>query len=342
MNMNGKQRVTMKDIAQHTGYSINTVSQVLRGIYPSGPTCDKVLAAAKELGYIGNSIASSMRLGSTKTIAIIQSDISNPYFGRLIRNFVNILSERGYTATIYNTDNVLSHERAAVISAIRQNVDGILFGPDDIHSGESVEFLYNSRIPFVVFANDVSNPNISSVRIDEVKGGFLATRHLISQGCRNIVMATAPKGILSAQLRLEGYRQALEKSSLPYRNANILSVPSVFASQGGHRRAWKEVCAQLAQLPFDGIVAFSDQVALKLLQGLREQGFERIAIDQIPIVGFDNILEAFPLPLPLSSIGCAGEDIAHASPRLLLEMIEKGEDFVPQKLVLDVKVYKRQ
>lgn len=93
-----KKRVTMKDIAQKTGYSINTVSLALKGINTAPETREKILKAADELGYIGNSIASSMRSGSTQNLAIIVGDISNLHFGRIIKTAVNIWSAHNYNA----------------------------------------------------------------------------------------------------------------------------------------------------------------------------------------------------------------------------------------------------
>ncbi len=336
-----KYKVTMKDIAQHTGYSINTVSQSLRGVYPSKETQEKVVAAANSLGYIGNSIASSMRLGETRTIAIIQSDISNPYFSRMIRQFVNYLSSENYTAIIYNTDNIFKSEKNAILSAIRHNVDGLLICPDDSYSEKTYQLLKSTKVPYVMYANDLPYDDVTSVRINEIKGGYLACRHLIKRGCQNIVMLTGNRSINAARLRLKGYEQALTEHGLPYCQENVITVPNLFATQSQDQEEWNTIFSCLSSSSeFDGIVAYSDQIALKTLQGLRDNGFDRIPIDQIPIVGFDNILETFPIPLPLASISYTEEQaMAVEASRLLIDKIREKKDFKPQKLILDVKLF---
>lgn len=343
MYTNNNHRVTMKDIAEKTGVSINTVSYALRGIRVAEETQAKILAAADELGYFGNSIASSMRLGVTQTVAIVQSDISNPYFSRMVRAFVNYFNMHEYTAHIYNTENDPKREQDAIISALRQNVAGLLICPEEHHFDEDYPMLQRSGTPFVVFTTDVNNPTISTVRIDEVKGGYIATEYLLQEGCRNIIMVSGPGNVMSARYRLEGYRQALNAYGLPFRTVNVIYSPSLFASVKSHNEEWNAIFSRLANNEeFDGIVAFSDQVALRVLQGLREHGFSRIPLDKIPIVGFDNIMENFPLPYPLSSVSYAEEDMAVVAPRLLLQMIHEGDEYIPQKIVLDVKVNKRK
>ncbi|MEG1516312.1 MAG: LacI family DNA-binding transcriptional regulator, partial [Clostridia bacterium] len=135
-----KARVTLKDIAERMGLSINTVSRSLRGIYPTEEITQRVLDCAKDMGYIGNSIASSMRSGSTRTIAVILGDIANPHYARMVKVMANYLSKSSYTLIIYNTENSLDYEANAILSAIRRGVDGVLICPNEFEE-KNVEIL---------------------------------------------------------------------------------------------------------------------------------------------------------------------------------------------------------
>jgi LacI family transcriptional regulator len=332
-------RVTLKDVADKTGYSINTVSRTLRGLYVAEPTAGKIKAAAAELGYIGNSVASSMRSGATRIVTVILGDLANPHYSRIAKIIVNYLDRHGYTATIYNTEDNILHEKNAIISSIRQGADGVLICPNEFE-GANVDLLKAAGLPFVVFGRDVADPGITSVKLDDVKGGAIAAKHLAKLGCRRILFVNGPKGVATSMERLEGYRQALAGLGIPYDKAYVLFAPGLFNAVSADEKRWAALARRICRMDFDGIIAFSDQMALKVLQVLRNEGFSRIPIDRIPIVGFDNIMESFPLPLPLSSVGHAGEDMATAAPALLMEML-RGGDFIPRRLVLDVKVYAR-
>jgi LacI family transcriptional regulator len=332
-------KVTLKHIAENTGYSINTVSRTLRGLYVAEPTAQKIKAAAADLGYIGNSVASSMRSGATRIVAVILGDLANPHYSRIVKIIVNYLDRHGYTATIYNTEDNILHEKNAIISSIRQGADGVLICPNEFDGG-NVEFLKAAGLPFVVFGRDIADPAVTSVKLDDVKGGALAARHLVKLGCRRILFVNGPKGVATSMERLEGYRQAPAGLGIPNDKDNVLFAPGLFNTVSADERRWAVLARRICRMDFDGILAFSDQMALKVLQVLRNEGFSRIPIDRIPVVGFDNIMESFPLPLPLSSVGYAGEDMATAAPALLMEML-RGGDFKPRHLVLDVMVYAR-
>lgn len=335
-----KARVTLKDIAERMGLSINTVSRSLRGIYPTEEITQRVLDCAKDMGYIGNSIASSMRSGSTRTIAVILGDIANPHYARMVKVMANYLSKSSYTLIIYNTENSLDYEANAILSAIRRGVDGVLICPNEFEE-KNVEILKGQGVPFVVFGHGDRDPSVSTVRLDDVKGGRIATRHLIRCGCRRIAFVNGPEDLVTSQDRLLGYIQAFRKEGASFRSENTLYAPCLFNSLAKNARLWNDIIHTLAyDIDFDGIIAFSDQVALKVLEGLRKLDFSRIPIGEIPIVGFDNVMESLPLPISLSSVGYAKEDIAIAAPALLLEMIER-DDYKPQQLVLDVKLYRR-
>lgn len=322
-----KKRVTMKDIAQKTGYSINTVSLALKGINTAPETREKILKAADELGYIGNSIASSMRSGSTQNLAIIVGDISNLHFGRIIKTAVNIWSAHNYNAIIYNTDEKLEYERNAIISAFQQNVAGILISPvrfDD----ENLALLKKSGIPFVTFGSPCDDPEISTVTLNDEKGGYIATKYLIERGHKNILFLNANGNIW----RLNGYLRAMKEYGLPVTDSSVLTFD--LNSEYDWTNIQYKICYKL---DYTAIVAFNDMVAMRIFQFLQEDSSQK-KISASDIVAFDNIIETFHLPVNIPSVSHSSIDISHAAPQLLLDQLE-SQNFTPQKILLDVKLH---
>ena len=141
-------KITLKDIAEVTGLSINSVSRALKDKDSiSLETRKMVQQVAKDMGYIPNSLASSMRSGRTDSIAIILGEMVNPYNAYLMNHLTTHLHDRGYTTLMFVTNQRRSHEERAVQTAISKNVDAIISAtqlrPDNL------ELIMNHHIPFV-------------------------------------------------------------------------------------------------------------------------------------------------------------------------------------------------
>lgn len=328
-----KNLVTLKDIAQETGYSINTVSKVINGEYNVAKTKEIILAAAKRMGYVGNNIARSMRLGSTKSIAVIVGDIANPYFARIVKGTVNFFRKRGYNTIIYNTEERKDYEMNSILSAIGMNVDGILICPIG-RDNENLELISNTDIPFVVFNGCSQNQDIITVNLNNVKGGYIATEHLLKKGHREIAFINVPESSFGAAERLEGYRKALEDYGVQFDPSRVFT-----ADLYGNTVDWGFLNYQLLHnANYTAIVAFSDLIAMRLLRYLQDIPDEERRIDISNIVSFDNTVDVFPVPVKLSSVDCADVDIATMSSQLLLRNLKET---VVEHIQLDVKLYER-
>lgn len=326
-------RITLKDVAEKTGFSINTVSLALKGQRVSKETGEYIRKTAQEMGYIGNALASSMRSGLTGTIAVIVGDIANPYFSSFIKDAVNLLGAKQYSAIIYNTEEREDYERNSILSALRQNVDGILYCPI-MRDGENVQLLKKSDVPFVVFGGTSHCPDITSVTLDDVKGGYLAAKYLLERNHRKIVFVNGPVYAQSGKERLQGYKQALFEAGIPYDEKMVL-----YGDLKNDRMIWEQVKYQLSQeLDYTGIIAFSDMTAMRLYSLMDSEDFKDKQISARDIVGFDNVMETFPLPIKTASVGAKDMKMSIVAPSLLLELIQ-GTSREAKKIVLDVKVY---
>ena len=162
-------RVTLKDIAEKTGFTVNTVSQALRGSPKlREETKAAIRAAAKELGYVHNALAGSLRSGSSRTIAIIVGDTSNLRFSIQLHAFELAFRTLGYQVIVMNTDETAQYELDAVKNAVRSSVDGVLLCPCQ-KSRAAIDLLESCRTPYVLFGRCYDD--LPAVIWDDERGG---------------------------------------------------------------------------------------------------------------------------------------------------------------------------
>ena len=263
-------RVTLKDIAEKTGFTVNTVSQALRGSPKlREETKAAIRAAAKELGYVHNALAGSLRSGSSRTIAIIVGDTSNLRFSIQLHAFELAFRTLGYQVIVMNTDETAQYELDAVKNAVRSSVDGVLLCPCQ-KSRAAIDLLESCRTPYVLFGRCYDD--LPAVIWDDERGGYLAGQQLAQAGCRHILMLNVPE-LTPHLLRTAPGGADLEPALDRY--LDRYGCP-------------------------DGIFAFSDLLALDAACCLQGRGI-RIPQD-VRLIGFDDILSHIRLPFPLSSV----------------------------------------
>ena len=217
--------VTLKDIAQATGFSANTVSRALADKPDiSEETKAVIREKASQMGYIANALASFLRSGVSRNIAILVGDISNPHFSVMVKEMQTLLQRRGYNSIIFNTEEKAAVEKQAITTSLSQNVDGIILCPAP-GGEENIRFLQMHGKPFVMIGRHFSGEDASFVICDDVHGGYAAARYLLDRGHKDILFLNGPRGISSSAERLEGYRAALEEKGIAYRSELVQTVP---------------------------------------------------------------------------------------------------------------------
>lgn len=333
-----KKSITLKDIAQETGYSINTVSRALRGKDDiAEETIAKIKEVALKRGYVNNTIASSLRLGYTNTLAVILGDISNPHFAIMTKEIENYARENGYVAFLLNTNEEKDVEREAIKIAIHKNVDGIIICPTQIDE-ENLELLKMSGIPFVQIGRRGTDKELSYVVCDDVKGGYLATKYLLENGHRDILFLNGPSYISSSRERFEGYRKALTESGVPFREELVREV----SLKEDDVKTVMEDIVFLRNIQFTAIFAFSDSVAWNAWNWLDGHGY------QVPgdysLIGFDHIQSRMAIPFPLATISSYKTQMSITAVDCILKMIqseaEEAECRGPCQTVIGTKLIK--
>lgn len=322
--------VTLKDIAERTGYSVNTVSRALRGKDDiSEATRELIKKTAEEMGHIGNGMAASLRSGYSNTIAVILGDVSNLHFATMMKEIEVCASAKGYTSILLNTNEDVEQESKAIQVALSRNVDGIIICPTQKNE-DSVEFLKRVGLPFVLIGRRYEDAAVNYVICNDELGGYQATKHLLQMGHQRILMLHGPMYISSAAERLAGYVRAHEELGIPVQPELIWEVP-VMANGCEH------VLEQIQErgISFSAIFAFSDMLAWEAWSCLRKRGIR--VPEECSIIGFDHIQSVLPLPFNLTSIAAAKEKMAPTAVELLLASIQNREN-TPRHILLPTRV----
>jgi LacI family transcriptional regulator, galactose operon repressor len=328
-------RVTLRDIAKVTAFTANTVSRALKGKDDiSLSTRRYIQGEARRLGYIPNALAASLRSGKTRSISAIIPDISDPLFAILLRYIESRLKEENFDLFIQNTDEDDDLERRAVMASISRKLDGVIICPCQKDTA-ALKMLQGNKVPLVLLGRRFPRTAFSYVVADDTRGGFLATRHLIDRGHRDILFLNAPIFISSARERLQGYRKALKEAGIPFR-AHMVREVAIRA--GECSRALQHVLE--GQIRFSAIFCFSDLMAWEAISFLQGRGL-RIP-DDIAIVGFDDVQSRLFYPYPLTSVGYGKKKLSLQAVDALLRMIENPSRPETTRLVVDVQLSVRQ
>ncbi len=274
--------VNIKKLAQLLNLSIATVSKALRDSYDiSKETKEKVVALAKELNYQPNPHASSLRKHKSKTIAVIIPEIANNYFTLAINGIETVAQEKGYHVLIYITHEDYRKEVSLAKELYNGRVDGLLISV----SGATTDYthlqqLQQMGLPIVFFDRVCEEFDTLKVTTDDYESSYLATQHLIEQGCKKIAHLAISGKLSIGNKRKRGYLQALADHQMPANDSLIVECTNedekdleliremfirekpdgIFAAVERYAMASYEVCGLLnLQIPSDvKVISFSN------------------------------------------------------------------------------------
>lgn len=330
MQNKGSQRITLREVARETGFSVNTVSKALRDAPDLSVQTKRLIQdTAKRLGYVVNNMASALRSGYSNALALIVSDISNPFFGILCKEIEQQAARHGYTVIVFNTEENPDKEDRAIRTALAQNVDGILLTPSQ-NSTEGIRLLQAHGKPFVLIGRYFPELAADAVLFDDEQGGYLAGKHLLECGCRNLLMVNAPCNT-SAEHRAKGFAKAI--TAVSGAKSRLLTAESPL---GGVKDILKSA---YQESPFDGIFAYSDLIAMEAACVLEEMGLPH---GTVKLVGFDDIQSRLALPMPLTSVSAGKAAFGEALVSLLMGRIFGDTTDFPARKVLPTTLVVRK
>lgn len=306
-------RVTLQDIARETGFTANTVSRALKNKPDiSAETRRKIQQAAREMGYVRNYAASSLRSGRTKTIGLILGAMSNPYYAAVADAIHDAASALGYSLLTLCSREQPDQELKAVETALSRQVDGILLFPSH-GAQESIQRMKAAGVPYVLMSRCLDAEANDCVMCDEEKGGYLAGKHLIDAGRRNLAFLCGFDIVHSTEYRMKGFLRACDEAGIPESNRHVLVARD--------DEMGRKTLAQWKSEGVDGIFVFCDMEAWNAASFLREIGVQMP--QDIAIVGYDNIQGRINFPMPLCTVDPSIDEMIQQALTLLRQRIHR-------------------
>lgn len=326
-----KGQVTIKDIAKELGVSPSTVSRALKD-HPdiSTETKKAINDLAKKLNYSPDPIALSLKSRKSKIIGVIVPEIVHYFFSTVLHGIEDYAYSSGYNVMICESNESFERELKNVDALLSNRSDGILVSlTKNTQSFDHFKKIRDSGVPLVFFDRICEELDTDRVIVDDEKGSFEAVEHLISIGCRNIAHLSAPDHLIISQQRKAGYIRALETNNVPVNPDLIIKCDTI-------EEAKKSVPALLARSPRpDGIFSVNDLTAAEAIKIIKEIGLR--VPDDIAVVGFTNGQISDLTDPALSSVEQHGYEIGKQAATLLINRIEKKEDYAPITRVIETK-----
>ncbi len=304
-------RVTIRDVAARAGVSVATVSKVINGRYGvAAATTARVQAVIDDLGYEASLVAQSLRNHHTNVIGILVADLE-PFSAELLKGAARAIRGSGYEMVVYSAGGHAA-DRPGWERRYLSRLSGTLIDGAILVTPTVVDVNYGA--PIVAIDPHAGQSGLPTIDSDNLRGGHLATSHLIDLGHRRIAMITGRPDLQSAQLRETGYRQALAAAGI--------DVPEDLIAAGDYDPdASAAATRYLLGLPEPptAIFAANDVSAIAAMTAATDLG--HIVPDDLSIVGFDNIPESALATPSLTTVNQPIQQMGEQSIRLLLELI---------------------
>ncbi|MEM7471734.1 MAG: substrate-binding domain-containing protein [Pseudomonadota bacterium] len=306
--------VSLKAIAAHLGLTVGTVSRAMNG-YPdiAKSTRDRVMEAARELGYRPNNAARSLSTGVTEVVAYIMpeqtSSLSEPFIAELLKGLGETLRKRGWDLMVTHTTSV-QDELEQIDRLWNTGVVGAIVISRPLKKDPRIPLMQKLGCPFVVHGRSEADAPFAWYDVDGYEAFMAAVGHLTGLGHRHIAFVGSPLQYEFAQSRLDGYLQGLKVNGLTH-DPDLIQIADI--SDAGGERATR----QLLDLPKPptAILAVTDTVALGVLAAIRTAGLT--PGPDISVIGYDGLHFGVHTNPPLTSME---QPRAHAG-RRIAEMI---------------------
>ncbi len=311
---------SVKDVAAAAGVSLGTVSNVLnRPEVVSTSTRERVEQAMAALGFVRNETARQLRMGTSRTLAYVMLDATNPFFTDVAQGIELAAEGAEISLFLCNSNNSAAREESHLAHLMEQRVQGILLTPMDPEA-EIITAVAHRGIPLVIVDRRRDDTTFCSVAVDDELGGRLAVEHLVDQGHRRVAFVGGPVELGQIRDRIAGARAAWSDAGLPQEDLTVVPTAALNVAEG---RGAGERLAGLssARRPTAAFCA-NDLVALGLLQQVIGSG--RSVPGDLAIVGYDDIYFAAAAAVPLTSVRQPREELGRTAAELVLSEGEPG------------------
>ena len=305
---------TIYQVAERAGVSLSTVSRVLNGKASVNKVLkERVEKAVKELNYRPNSVARSLANNRTDSVGVLVPELNAPFFGDLMQAVESTLRAADKHVIISVGRNCLETEKDAVEFLISRNCDALIMHAEAL-SDEYLLELNQSKLPVALVNRQVEGLPEACTSLDNEKGGYLATRHLLELGHKDIAYISGPTDKCDASLRLEGHRRALSEAGLPINPQLIFNGD--YSEEDG-KIGLLELMAR--DMPFTALVCANDWMASGAISCARDLGMS--LPHDLSVVGFDDVVFAHHVFPRLTTVSNPIAEMAEMSAKYILNKV---------------------
>ncbi len=326
---------TIRDVAERAGVSTMTVSRVVnRSGYISQEARERVEAAIAELGYVPNTLARSLRFKRTKTLALVLTDITNPFFTTLARGVGDAANAHGFNVIFCNTDESETEQAEQLTALVQKRVDGVLLVPA-CSSADPVTFLRDQRVPVVVIDRRVPDCSVDSIRCDSEAGAYELVKLLLALGHRRIGILSGPERVSTAQERVAGSRRALAEYEIAADPGLI--IHGSFSQEGGRAMAGELLARSPRPTAF---FAANNFIAIGAYQALRAAGLR--VPEEVALVAFDDLPASMVIEPFFTVAAQPAYEMGRRATELLLDRLHGDNPDACREIVLPFEIIVRR
>ncbi|OZV81492.1 hypothetical protein CA850_09900 [Micromonospora echinospora] len=316
------------DVAKAAGVSPATVSRVLNGGSVSSERAARVRAACEDLGFRPNRVARGLRRQRSDVLALIISDIENPFFTALARGVEDVARASNLSVVLCNADDNPEKEAEYLDVALAEHMAGVIIFPASLAETD-VTALLDRGVPVVAVDRSPESAAIDTVTADDENGAYVATRHLLDEGYRRVACITGPRASSAATERLRGFLRAHRESEAPRRRPRVAYAD--FRVRGGYQ-AMGELL-DLAEPP-DAVLTTNSLMAAGALEALYDRDLRP---PEIGVATFGDTFWAHLVQPALTTVHQPAYEIGQAAAELLFKR-RHAPDIEPQRLVLPTRL----
>lgn len=323
-------KIKLKDIAKEANVSITSVSLVLNN-KPCRICSEKkelIKKIAKDNNYTPNINVRSLITNETKTLGLIIPDIENIFFSRLTKTIETYCRQFGYALIIVNSNDEYKEDLYLLDLLLARGIDGLFITISNSAYNNKEEVCLNLKkltIPYIMIDRVFDELNCNQVYFDNVKGSYIATKHLIENGHSKIsciINSIYSKNTVS---RFEGYKKAMQEHGLEIKKNYI--IEGDYRMQSGYNTG-----DMIIKNHTTAVFVTNDMMTLGLLKRLSEKDIK--VPEHLSIVSYDNLLNDFILGPGITSIDQNISNLGKTACDLMLSLL-KNEETEIKKICLD-------
>jgi len=311
--------ITIKDVAEHAGVSVTTVSRVLNDhAYVADSVRVRVQESMQTLGYRPNRAAQRLRNNSSDLIGLIIPDIQNPVFQSMVRGVEDAAYQNGLNVMLCNTDDNPDKQKVYLRVMMAEQAAGLIVVPTHPNDGVSLGPVREAGIPIVILDREVANFDADVIKVDNAHGSSAATRHLLALGHRRIAFIAGTQVLSPGRERLQGVRESLGEHHLSL--DDMLVEYGDFKLESGY-----ELTLKLMRQPNppDALFVMNCLMTMGAIRALHELGV-RIPQD-VALVGFDDVPWAEDLDPPLTAVAQPTYELGQQAVQMILRRIARPQ-----------------